>query len=116
MNKTLILILFVFYTCSDAPEYFVGKWQILSIVENNESIDLAENWIHLRSDGTFESYDGVLDKIEMGKWVYQHKEKQLFIDGQEKDGDSYWHLSIKKDTLIFQSTSDKLYLVAKKME
>ena len=44
------------------------------------------------------------------------KEKRLFIDGEGKKGDSQWILSMKNDTLIFQSTLEKLYLIAKKME
>jgi len=102
--------------CKKTPEYFIGKWQILIVVENNESTDLIENWMHLKSDGTFESYDGKLKKNESGKWTYQLDEKRLFIDSEGETGDSQWNLSMKNDTLIFHSTSDNLYLIAKKIK
>ena len=102
--------------CKKSPEYFIGKWQILNVVENNKSIDLIENWIHLKSNGTFQSYDGNLKKSERGKWTYLFDEKRLFIDGEGETGDSHWNLSMKNDTLIFHSTSDNLYLIAKKLK
>ena len=111
-NKTILLIFIGLYACK-SPKYFIGKWQILNVVENNESINLIENWIHLKNNGTFESYDGNLKKSESGKWAYQFKEKKLFLDSEE---DSQWTLSMKNDTLIFYSTSDNLYLIAIKME
>ncbi len=117
--KIIIIIVMLFVAlnaCKKSPEYFIGKWQILNVVENNESIDLIENWIHLKSNGTFESYDGNLKKNESGKWTYQLDEKRLFIDGEGETGDSQWNLSVKNDTLIFHSTSDNLYLTAKKIK
>ncbi len=112
-SKTILLIFIGLYACSKSPEYFIGKWQILNVVENNKSMNLIENWIHLKNNGTFESYDGNLKKNESGKWTYQFKEKKLFLDSEE---DSQWTLSMKKDTLIFYSTSDNLYLIAMKIE
>lgn len=111
----LILIHIALHACKISPEYFVGKWEILNVVENNESIDLVENWIHLKSDGTFESYDGELKKIEHGQWKYQFKERKLFIEGTGLDSDSQWNLFKKNDTLIFQSTSYDMYLISKKI-
>lgn len=116
VSKTILLIFIGLYACNKSPEYFIGKWQILSVVENNKSIDLIENWMHLKSNGTFESYDGNLKKNESGKWTYQFKEKKMFIDGEGEKGDSEWTLSMKNDTLIFTSTSNNLYLNAKKMQ
>ena len=113
----MLLVFMGLCACHKSSEYFIGKWQILKAVEHNESIDIPENWIHLKSDGTFESYDGTLKKNESGKWTYQFKEKKLFIDDDEgEDKDSKWALSMKNDTLIFHSTSENLYLIAKKME
>jgi len=111
-NYIIILLFILFFSCEQSSEFFVGKWQILNIVEDEVSIDLIDNWMHLKSNGTFESYDGELKKIERGKWTYQPEEKILFIDGVGKEGDSYWSLSIKNDTLIFKSTSDNLYLIS----
>ena len=118
MKKLLILILFAgitCYSCKNSSNYFIGKWQILSVVENNKSIDLIENWMHLKDNGTFESYDGTLKKTENGKWVYKFNEKKLLIDGEGKEGDSEWILSTRNDTLFFHSTTDNLYLIAKKI-
>ena len=113
ISKVLTLTLIAMCACNKSPEYFIGKWQILTIVENNDTVDLVENWMHLKSDGTFESYDGELDKKESGKWTYQPKEKLLYIDGQGEE-DSEWILSVENDTLFFHSKSDNLYLIAMK--
>lgn len=114
INTIIILIFIGCIACNKSSEYFIGKWQILNVVENNESSELNENWIHLKSDKTFKSYDGELKKNESGTWTYQVKEKRLFIEGEK--GDSQWTLSMKNDTLIFKSTSNNLYLVAKKIQ
>jgi len=116
ITVTILLIFIGLYACNKSPEYFIGKWQILNVVENNKSIDLFENWIHLKSNGIFESYDGNLKKNENGKWTYQFGEKRLFIDGEGERADSEWILSIKNDTLFFHSASDNLYLIAKKVK
>ena len=113
--RIMLVIFSVLYSCNKSPEHFIGKWQIMNVVENNESIDLIENWMHLKSNGTFESYDGNLKRSESGKWRYQFKEKRLFIDGVGEKTDSEWTLSTKNDTLFFHSTSDNLYLIAKKI-
>lgn len=116
INKIILLIFIGLYACNQSSEYFIGKWQILNVVENNKSIDLIDNWMHLKSNGTFESYDGILKKNEIGKWTYQSEEKRLFIDGEGEETDSEWTLLIKNDTLFFHSTSDNSYLIAKKIE
>ncbi|MGK0446886.1 MAG: hypothetical protein ACJA2M_000655 [Polaribacter sp.] len=115
-NKIILLFFTILYACSQPSEFFIGKWQILNVVEDNVSVDLMENWMHLKKNGTFESYDGELKKVEYGKWEYQSKDKKLFIDGVGEDGDSQWSLSLRNDTLIFQSTSDNLYLISKRLE
>ena len=114
--KVILLIFIGLYACNKPNKYFIGKWQILNAIENNKSIDLTENWIHLKNNGTFESYDGNLKKKEHGKWTYQFREKELFIDGEEEKTDSEWTLSMKNDTLFFYSTSENLYLIAKKIK
>lgn len=115
VHKIIVVVSILLCSCSQPSEYFIGKWQILHIVENNVSIDLMENWMHLKSDGTFESYDGASKKTEQGIWEYQSKEKIISIDGQGEDGKSHWSLSMKNDTLIFESTRDNLYLISKKL-
>ncbi len=116
ISKTILLILIGLCACDKSPEYFIGKWQILNVVENNRSMDLNDNWMHLKSNGTFESYDGNLKKNESGQWRYQSEAKRLFIDGEGENAESEWALSLKNDTLFFRSTSDNVYLIAKKME
>ncbi len=114
--RNLILLIFIgFSACKKSPEYFIGKWQILNIVENDKSTDLIENWMHLKSNGTFDSYDGTLKKGESGKWTYKLEEKTILIDGEGNEGDSQWILSTSNDTLFFHSTSSNLYLIAKKI-
>ncbi|MEM7552111.1 MAG: hypothetical protein AAF363_20675 [Bacteroidota bacterium] len=116
ISKIILLILIGLSACNESPEYFIGKWQVLNVVENNKSIDLIDNWIRLNSNGTFESYDRDLKKNETGKWTYQSEEKRLFIDGEGEETDSEWTLSIKEDTLFFHSTSNNSYLIAKKVK
>lgn len=116
ISKIILLIFIALFACKNSPDYFIGKWQIVNVVENDESIDLIENWMHLKSNGTFNSYDGTLKKNETGKWTYQLKEKILLIDGEGEEGDSEWILSTKNDTLFFHSTSNNLFLIAKKIE
>ena len=110
------MLFMAFHACKKSPDYLIGKWQILTVVENNESNDLIENWMHLKSNGTFESYDGNSNKSENGTWTYQLKVKRLLIDGEGETGDSQWNLTMKNDTLIFHSTSDNLRLIAIKIE
>ena len=88
----------------------------MNVVNDNESVDLIDNWMHLKSNGTFESYDGNLKKSESGTWTYQFREQRLFINGEGENADSEWTLSTKNDTLFFHATSDNLYLIAKKIQ
>ncbi len=113
---TLVILFVALHACKRSQDYFIGKWQILHVVENNASVDLIDNWMHLKSNGTFESYDGDLKKHEKGRWTYQLDEKRLFIDGEGDTGDSQWDLSIKNDTLLFHSITNNLYLIAKKLK
>lgn len=115
-DKIILIFFILLYSCKKPTAFFIGKWQILNVVEDNVSIDLKENWMHLKNNGTFESYDGELKKIEQGKWKYQSKGKKLFIDGVGENDDSHWSLSMRNDTLIFQSISDNLYLISKRIE
>ena len=111
-----MLLLFIgISACKKSPEYFIGKWQILNVVEGDTSTDLIENWMHLKKNGTFDSYDGTLKKGESGKWTYKLEEKIILIDGEGKEGDSQWILATRNDTLFFHSTSGNLYLIAKKI-
>ena len=106
-------------TCctNSSSEFFIGKWHIINVVENDQSIDLNDNWMHLKSDGTFNSYDGDSDKKEKGKWTYSVSEKVLYIDGDlSNSDDSEWIMSFKNDTLFFSAKKDKLFLIAKKMK
>ena len=77
IRKTILLIFVTLNSCTTSSEYFIGKWQILNVVENNKTVELVENWIHIKSDGTFESYDGNLKKNESGTWTYQFERKKI---------------------------------------
>ncbi len=114
ISKIIILIFIGLSACNLSTKYFIGKWQILHVVENDTSINLIDNWIQLKKDRTFESYDGSLKKSERGKWTYRSDEKRLFIVGNGATANSEWILSIKNDTLFFYSTTDNSYLIAKK--
>jgi uncharacterized protein with GYD domain len=97
---------------------FIGKWQILSIVENNQPSELTDNWINLMGNGTFESNDGESKINRTGKWNYFPAEQKLYIhsDADEKD-DSEWFISSQNDTLIFRATksgSTGTYFIAKR--
>ncbi len=70
----------------------------------------------LKSNGTFDSYDGSLKKNGNGKWTYDSNKKILAIDSDGDEGDSEWVLSTSNDTLFFHSTSANLYLIAKKIK
>ncbi|NNF35794.1 MAG: hypothetical protein HKN68_16920 [Saprospiraceae bacterium] len=108
------LFILVLFACKSSPDYFIGKWQILKVVNDNDTIDLDDNWMHLKEGGIFESYDGALKKNESGKWTYQTADKILFIEGEGEEGDSEWMISMQSDTLFFHSTSSALYLIAMK--
>jgi hypothetical protein len=115
-DKIILLFFILLYSCSKPSHFLIGKWQILHVVKDNASIDLIENWMHFKNNGTFESYDGELKKIEHGKWKYQSNGKKLFIDAAGEDDDSHWSLSMRNDTLIFQSISDNLHLISKRIK
>lgn len=112
----LCFLLVAFCACKKSTDYFFGKWQILKVVEHDVTMALDDNWIALKGDGTFESYDGALKKKELGNWTYDHRSKKLSIDGTGKANDSEWTLTMKQDTLFFHATSSKVYLIAKKIE
>ncbi|MBO3700205.1 hypothetical protein [Roseivirga sp. E12] len=119
MNRSLIIILVtcLFSCSSQSPNFFIGKWQILSVVENDQHIVLKNNWMHLKEDGSFDSYDGDSDKSETGNWEYEPKEKLLNIIGNAGDEDnSKWILLMRNDTLIFTSSENNLELKAIKMK
>jgi len=113
--QLLLLFCLCLFGCNKSSEFFIGKWQILSVVENDESIRLIDNWIHLKVDGTFTSYDGELEKKENGNWHYENKTGELIIDGNEDSEDSRWYLQTKNDTLIFKSNNKTTYLYAVKI-
>lgn len=119
MNRYLInfLLICLFGCSSQSPNFFIGKWQILSVVENDQHLILKNNWMHLKDDGSFDSYDGDSDKSETGNWEYEPKEKILNINGNVGEEDnSKWILLMRNDTLIFSSNENNLYLKAIKME
>ncbi len=121
MKKQLNILLVVaatgLYACKEAPKYFIGKWQIKSLeLEQNESVDLPDNWMHLKDDGTFESYDGNEKKNERGSWTFNSEENKLLIDGEGEQADSEWILSLRNDTLIFHSEANNLNLIAIEIE
>lgn len=103
-------------SCKKSIDLFIGKWKIIEVVENENVIPLQENWIHLKPNGTFESYDGYLKKNEKGTWKYESKNKKLFIDAPGDKNDSDWRIELKNDTLYFQSIIDDSYLVSIKKE
>lgn len=117
-NIILLILILIGISCTKSPsEFLIGKWQILNVVENDQSIELNDNWMHLKSDGTFNSHDGDSDKNENGKWTYIENEKVLYIDDGSGNSDgSEWILSFKSDTLIFSAKKDSLYLIAKKLK
>lgn len=112
INKLFLLVFIVCYACSTSSDYFIDKWQITHVVENNTYTALSENWMHLKNDHTFESYDGDIKKVETGTWEYYPHKKRLHIYGEGDEGDSQWRLSVKKDTLFFHSLTEDLFLIA----
>ncbi len=118
MRKTLILIfIFIGIGCSqNSSDFFIGKWQILRVVEGTTSIALNDNWIHIKSDGTFTGYDGESNTNENGKWTYKINEKVLYLDDASGDSmNSKWILSFKNDTLFFKNKKNNSYLISKKV-
>ena len=111
----LYLLVVLPSACQKTPTYFLGKWEIRKVVEQDTTIDLEDNWILLHKDGTFQSYDGAINKEEVGHWMYDHKSKRLVIDGNGETADSEWTLTIKQDTLFFHATSGNMYLIGKKV-
>ena len=111
-KSCLVVGCILLLACGRSSEFFIGKWQILSVVEDDQVMDLHENWIHLKEDGTFSSYDGEAKKSETGKWLFDNSSNELFIDGEGDSEDSYWLLSLKNYTLIFRSVNGSMYLNA----
>ncbi|MEQ9232393.1 MAG: hypothetical protein RIF46_17055 [Cyclobacteriaceae bacterium] len=115
MAIQMVIIIISTMSCSSKSQnFFIGKWQILSVTENDQQMDLNNNWIQLNSDDGFVSYDGNSGKSEAGNWIYYPAEKTLSINESngEESGESSWKLMMRNDTLIFSSTEKKLYLKA----
>ncbi|MEX0288214.1 MAG: hypothetical protein AB3N14_03815 [Flavobacteriaceae bacterium] len=115
---TALILFLVGQSCADSSsDFFLGNWQIVAVVEDNKTLKLEENWMHLKADGTFDSYDGAVNKSETGLWVFNPKSKGLTIDGSSgSEDDSEWIVSLRNDTLFFSSKVGDTYLIAKKMD
>ncbi len=118
INKLFVLVFIGLSACGESHDYYIGKWQIthIHIVSNSTRTPLNDNWMHLKQDRTFESYDGNLKKKETGVWKYESSQKRLFIDGAGDKNDSEWRLSVKNDTLFFHSITGDIYLIANEIE
>ena len=116
LQLTALVFFITLHACKKDPQYFIGKWQITSVVTQNDTIQLADNWMHLKGDLTFVSYDGMEQKEEVGFWSYTPDDNILIIDGAGDDDDSQWTLSMNQDTLFFHATSEDLLLMAIPLE
>lgn len=75
--RNIVLLIFIgVYACKKSPEYFIGKWQILNVVEDDKSTNLVENWMYLKKNGTFDSYDGTLKKTKVVNGLIIWKKKK----------------------------------------
>ena len=102
VSNIVFLLSLSLFGCHESAEFFIGKWQILSVVENNENFELKENWMHLKSNGTFTSYDGELNKTESGFWKYDNKTNELLIDGEATFAALYKAIQHAKHYILVQ--------------
>lgn len=52
--RNIALLIFIGVSaCKKSPEHFIGKWQILNVVEDDKSTNLVENWMHLKKKWNF---------------------------------------------------------------
>ncbi|MDF1697581.1 MAG: hypothetical protein P1U56_17180 [Saprospiraceae bacterium] len=111
LQISLLLLFMSLVSCKKTPDFFIGKWKILHVVENKTTSGIKETWMQLKSDGSFESYDGELGKHEKGKWKYKKASNTLIINGSDGEN-SHWNLSLENDTLYFNSIEIDMYLTS----
>jgi hypothetical protein len=111
-----LICLLITFSCGNddsITEKIIGKWERQRVTELSEDVTQNHNpgsdrWIRFKKDaginegGTFESGSG--DKKEnTGKWIYDKKENELFIDSNAgEDDDSYWDVTIEDNTMQWE--------------
>ena len=112
----LTFILIISFSCSDRnnfSEKISVKWNMVKVLELSEDVTENHNpnnnrWISFSADqdipdrGSFESGTGE-DRENTGKWYYNAKENEMFLDSDAgEDDDSYWEVSFKTDSMYWK--------------
>ena len=121
MNKNNFIFLLIsglVFTCScksdvNVKENINGKWSMNNVKEVSEDVTQRHNpnndrWIkfidnaEIENGGTFESGSGDT-KENSGKWFYNEKENELYLDSDAgEDDDSYWSVTIEGNTMLWK--------------
>ena len=111
LRRVSLIFIFLTFSCSsgnDIKKEIIGKWKMTKVKELSEDVTQRHNpdndrWIRFKEDGeTFESGKGNT-KENRGKWSYNEKENELYLDSDAgEDDDSYWSVTIIKDTMVWK--------------
>ena len=117
-NLGLLLLLSLVFalSCSnesDVKEKIIGKWEMTKVKELSEDVTQRHNpnsdrWIRFTENagtengGIFETGRGNT-KENSGKWFYNEKENELYLDSDAgEDDDSYWSVTIEGGTMTWK--------------
>lgn len=107
-------ILTLAFSCSgqmNFSEKISGKWIMVKVLELSEDVTENHNpdqnrWISFKADpdipgsGSFESGPGEEEIGNTGKWFFNEKEKEFFLDSDAgEEDDSYWEVSFNSDSM-----------------
>lgn len=101
--------LFACQESSITSDQLINKWNMGAIIQNEKDVSAQHNpnhnrWIELQADGTFIS-DGDPYGRNTGKWTFDQKTKELFLDSDVGEGDdSYWIMSSTNNGMILTGT------------
>ena len=111
LRRVSLIFIFLTFSCSsgnDIKKEIIGKWKMTKVKELSEDVTQRHNpdkdrWIRFKEDDeTFESGKGDT-KGNSGKWSYNEKENELYLDSDAgEDDDSYWSVTIIKDTMVWK--------------
>lgn len=114
----LLLLISIIFLChcnfkESVNENILGTWKMIKVKELSKDVTERHNpdndrWISFIEDrnidggGIFESGKGDL-KENSGKWFYNEKENELYLDSDAgEDDDSYWSVTIEGSRMIWK--------------
>lgn len=107
---SLLLLVASAIQAQSLPDQMIGRWAMESVVLDEDDVTADHNphderWIAFHQDGTFSS-DGRPYGSNQGKWTVDEGAKTFFLDSDEENDDSYWHLWFEDGKMYWRGIGD----------